>query len=51
MIISACQQCERTLTSGVRRHEKARRARIKVADMTELVLQAMEQAANGGSED
>jgi Fe-S oxidoreductase len=51
MILSACQQCERTLTSGVRRHEEARRARIKVADVTELVLQAMERASNGSSEE
>ncbi|MBL7064723.1 MAG: (Fe-S)-binding protein [Anaerolineae bacterium] len=43
VIISACQQCERTLTAAVRRHEQARRARIRVMDVTELVWKAMEQ--------
>ena len=43
-VISACQQCERTLTSAVRRHEGARKARIQVMDVTELVWQAMEKA-------
>ena len=44
IIISACQQCERTLTSAVRRHEGARKARVQVMDVTELVWQAMEKA-------
>jgi Fe-S oxidoreductase len=43
-VISACQQCERTLTSAVRRHEEARKARVRVMDVTELVWQAMEKA-------
>jgi len=43
MIVSACQQCERTLTAAVRHHEEARRARMRVADVTELVWKAMEQ--------
>jgi Fe-S oxidoreductase len=43
-IVSACQQCERTLTSAVRRHEGARKARVRVMDVTELVWQAMEKA-------
>jgi len=43
-IISACQQCERTLTEAVRHHKEARRARIRVMDVAELVLKAMEQA-------
>ena len=43
VIISACQQCERTLTAAVRRHEQARRARIRVMDVTELVWKAMER--------
>ena len=47
VLVSACQQCERTLTAGVRRHEDARRSRVRVADVAELVWQAVE-AANGG---
>ena len=43
VIVSACQQCERTLTAAVRRHEGARRARMQVTDVTELVWKAMEQ--------
>jgi heterodisulfide reductase subunit D len=43
-VISACQQCERTLNSAVRRHEAARKARVRVMDVTELVWQAMEKA-------
>ncbi|MBU0704783.1 MAG: (Fe-S)-binding protein [Chloroflexi bacterium] len=46
VIVSACQQCERTLTAAVRRHEEARRARMQVADVTELVWQAVEKAAS-----
>jgi heterodisulfide reductase subunit D len=44
VIASACQQCERTLTRAVRHHEGARRARVKVMDVTELIWQAMEKA-------
>jgi heterodisulfide reductase subunit D len=40
VIASACQQCERTLTAAVRRHEAARHARMQVLDVTELVWQA-----------
>ncbi len=43
-IISACQQCERTLTEAVRRHKEARKARIRVMDVAELILQAMQAA-------
>jgi hypothetical protein len=46
MIVSACQQCERTLTSAVRRHKEARKARMRVSDVTEIVLQSMEKAAS-----
>jgi heterodisulfide reductase subunit D len=42
MIVSACQQCERTLMGAVRRHKEARRARMRVLDLTELVWQAIE---------
>jgi heterodisulfide reductase subunit D len=45
VVVSACQQCERTLTAAVRRHEEARRARMRVMDVTELVWEAMEAAA------
>jgi Fe-S oxidoreductase len=44
MIVSACQQCERTLTRAVRHHELARSSRMRVTDVTELVLQALEKA-------
>ena len=43
VLVSACQQCERTLTAAVRRHENARRVRMRVMDVTELVWKAMEQ--------
>ncbi len=43
VIVSACQQCERTLTAAVRRHEEARRARMRVMDVAELVWKAMEE--------
>ncbi len=43
VIASACQQCERTLTAAVRKSEEARRARVRVMDVTELVWKAMEQ--------
>jgi heterodisulfide reductase subunit D len=44
MLISACQQCERTLTAAARRHPEARRARMRVLDVTELVCRAMDAA-------
>jgi heterodisulfide reductase subunit D len=37
-LVSACQQCERTLTNAAR----AERVRIRVKDITELVLEAIE---------
>jgi heterodisulfide reductase subunit D len=37
-VVSACQQCERTLASAAR----AERVRVRVQDITELVLEAME---------
>jgi heterodisulfide reductase subunit D len=42
-LISACQQCERTLMAAVRRHPEARRARLRVMDITELVCRAMDK--------
>jgi len=44
VIASACQQCERTLTAAVRKSEEARRARIRVMDLTELVWKAVQKA-------
>ncbi len=41
VIVSACQQCERTLMAATRRHKEARRARMRVMDITELIWQAM----------
>jgi Fe-S oxidoreductase len=49
VVVSACQQCERTLTAAVRRHEEARRARMRVMDVTELIWQAVQQAAEAVS--
>jgi Fe-S oxidoreductase len=39
VIVSACQQCERTLNNAAR----AARIRIRIMDITEVVLKAMEQ--------
>jgi Fe-S oxidoreductase len=39
MLISACQQCERTLANAAR----AERLRIRVKDITEVVLEALEE--------
>jgi Fe-S oxidoreductase len=50
VIASACQQCERTLTAAVRQHQEARRARVRVMDVTELVWKAMEKAGAGSRE-
>jgi hypothetical protein len=50
MLISACQQCERTLMAAARRHPEARRARMRVMDVTELVCQAMDAADSPGAE-
>jgi Fe-S oxidoreductase len=44
VITSACQQCERTLTAAVRKSKEARRARVRVMDVTELVWKAMQKA-------
>jgi len=49
VLVSACQQCERTLTAAVRRHEVARRVRMRVMDVTELVWLAVQQAAETAS--
>jgi Fe-S oxidoreductase len=43
-VASACQQCERTLTAATRRHEEARRARLRVVDVVEIVWQAVQAA-------
>lgn len=43
VIASACQQCERTLTAAVRKSGEARRARMRVMDVAELVWKAMER--------
>jgi Fe-S oxidoreductase len=48
-LISACQQCERTLMAAVRRHPEARRARLRVMDLTELVCQAMDAPRSVGA--
>jgi Fe-S oxidoreductase len=38
VVVSACQQCERTLSSGAR----AERLRVRVKDIVELVLEALD---------
>ncbi|RLC63873.1 MAG: (Fe-S)-binding protein [Chloroflexota bacterium] len=43
VITSACQQCERTLTAAVRKHNEARRARVRVMDVAELVWKAIKK--------
>jgi heterodisulfide reductase subunit D len=43
VLVSACQQCERTLMSAARRHEGARAVGLRVMDVTELVWQAMDK--------
>jgi heterodisulfide reductase subunit D len=50
VLVSACQQCERTLMNAVRHHPAARRARMRVMDVTELVCQAMDQAIHSDGE-
>jgi Fe-S oxidoreductase len=50
VLASACQQCERTLAAAVRRHADARRSRLGVRDVVELVWEAVErgrQSAGG----
>jgi len=39
VVVSACQQCERTLTEAARRN----RVRLRVADVAELALQALDE--------
>ena len=45
VVVSACQQRERTLVAATRRREEARRARMRVMDVTELVWKSVERAA------
>ena len=47
VVTSACQQCERTLTAAVRQHEGARKARLRVMDVTELVWEAIQASDQG----
>jgi heterodisulfide reductase subunit D len=44
VIASSCQQCERTLSRAVRRSKEARRARVRVMDITQLVWESMSAA-------
>ncbi len=41
VLVSACQQCERTLMGAARKHDAARKARLKVMDVVELVAQQL----------
>ena len=42
-VITACQQCVRTMTTHIRRNN----IRMEVLDLTELVHRAMEKQKNG----
>ncbi len=41
ILVSACQQCERTLMGAGRKHDGVRKARMKVMDVVELVAQQL----------
>lgn len=41
ILVSACQQCERTLMGAGRKHDGVRKARMKVMDIVELVAQQL----------
>ncbi len=41
VLVSACQQCERMLMGAARKHDGARKARLKVMDIVELVAQQL----------
>jgi heterodisulfide reductase subunit D len=47
VIVSACQQCERTLTTAARRN----RVRIRVMDVAEMALQALSLSEEKDLED
>jgi heterodisulfide reductase subunit D len=46
VVASSCQQCERTLTRAVRRNREARRARIRVMDVAQLVWASINAAGS-----
>lgn len=46
VLVSACQQCERTLMAAARRHNGAPGTRVRVMDVTEMVWSSMERAAS-----
>jgi heterodisulfide reductase subunit D len=41
VLVSACQQCERTLMGAARKHDGAHKARMKVMDVVEVVAQQL----------
>jgi len=43
VLVSACQQCERTLMNALRKDKAKGNKRLRVMDVSELVLQAMEK--------
>jgi len=45
--VSTCQQCERTMNNAIRKKKNESGAKVKVADLSELVLQSMESAGSG----
>jgi Fe-S oxidoreductase len=40
--VSTCQQCERTMNNAIRKKKNESGTKVKVADLSELVLQSME---------
>jgi ribosome-binding ATPase YchF (GTP1/OBG family) len=51
MLVSACQQCERTLMGAVRRHREARKARMRVLDIAGLVERAVDAGEASSQEE
>ena len=46
IVVSACQQCERTMNNAIRKKKNESGAKVKVADLSELVLQSMEAGSD-----
>ncbi len=42
IVVSTCQQCERTISTALRKKKSDSGTKVKVADLSELVLQSME---------
>jgi heterodisulfide reductase subunit D len=42
IVVSTCQQCERTISTALRKKKSESGTKVKVVDLSELVLQSME---------